>query len=68
MVLDQARPAIELHGGNIELIDYKDEIVYVKLSGACVGCPLSFITLKLGLESQLKEKIPNLKKVVALSN
>lgn len=66
-VLDQARPLIESHGGSIDLVDYKDEVVYVRLSGACVGCPLSFITLKLGLESQLKEKIPQLKKVVAVT-
>lgn len=56
--IQDIRPNIQMDGGDIELVSYKDGIVSVKLSGACVGCPLSYYTLKLGIEEQLKNQIP----------
>lgn len=65
-VLDQLRPAIQGDGGDIELVKYENQIVYVKLHGACVHCPVSQYTLKLGVEEALKELLPELKEVVAV--
>ena len=65
-VLDEIRPAIVGHGGSIEFVELKDQIVYVRLVGACVGCPSSFFTLKLGVEEAIKAKVPSIKEVVAV--
>lgn len=65
-VLDQLRPMILGDGGDIEFIKYEDNIVYVKLHGACVGCPVSGYTLKLGVEEALRAELPELKEVVAI--
>lgn len=65
-VLTQLRPMIHNDGGDIQLVKYEDNIVYVKLLGACVQCPISQITLKLGVEDALKLELPELKEVVAV--
>lgn len=63
--LNEARPALMLHGGNIELIDVDEAsgIVKVKLQGSCVGCPMSTFTMKLGIEKLLRERFPEIKDV-----
>jgi len=66
-VLDKIRPALVADGGNVELVDVKDEgIVEVKLTGACAGCPMSEMTLKMGIEQVLKEEIPEVTEVVSV--
>lgn len=65
-VLTQLRPMIQSDGGDIQLIKYEDNVAYVRLLGACVQCPISQITLKLGVEDALKQEIPELKEVVAI--
>ncbi len=58
-VLERIRPAIQSDGGDLELVDVTDEgIVKIRLLGACVGCPSSTITLQMGIERNLKEKVP----------
>jgi Fe-S cluster biogenesis protein NfuA len=64
-VLNRIRPALVRDGGNVELIDANDGVVKVKLTGACAGCPMSTLTLKMGIEQILKEEIPEVKEVVA---
>jgi Fe-S cluster biogenesis protein NfuA len=64
--LDQIRPALQADGGDVELVGVKDGIVSVKLTGACGGCPMATITLKKGIEKILKEKVPEVKEVVAV--
>ena len=64
-VLDKIRPSLVADGGNVELVDVNDGIVKVKLTGACVGCPMSTLTLKMGIEQVLKQEIPEVKEVVA---
>ena len=64
-VLDRIRPALVADGGNVELVDVSDGVVTVKLSGACAGCPMSTLTLKMGIERILKQDIPEVKEVVA---
>lgn len=56
-VLDKVRPSLALDGGSVELVGIKDGRVFVKLTGACVGCSSSDITLKNGIERQLKNDI-----------
>ena len=65
-VLDQIRPNLVRDGGNIELVDAADGIVKVKLTGACGGCPMASMTLKNGVERALKERVPEVKEVVAV--
>ncbi len=65
-VIDEIRPFLEADGGNIELIDVQEGIVKVKLVGACGSCPMSQLTLKRGVEARLKEKVPEVKEVIAV--
>ncbi len=64
-VLNQIRPALMRDGGNVELVDISDGVVKVKLTGACGGCPMSTMTLKMGIERIIKKEIPEIKEVVA---
>ena len=63
--LNKIRPFIQADGGDIELIDVSNNIVKVKLSGTCGSCPFSQMTLKLRVEKQLIENIPDIKAVEA---
>lgn len=67
-VLQKIRPSLQADGGNVELVDVNEKsgIVKVKLTGACRGCILSQITLKMGIERILKETIPEVKQVEAV--
>ncbi len=66
-VLNQIRPALQADGGDIELVDVtKEGVVKVRLVGACVGCPMSTMTLSLGIERTLKERVPGVKRVEAV--
>ena len=65
-VLEQIRPALQADGGDVELIDVNDGVVSLKLVGACSGCPMSTMTLKMGIERVLKEKVPEVKEVVSI--
>ncbi len=62
-VLGQIRPALQADGGDVELIDVEGGVVRVRLTGACGGCPMAVITLKNGIEAQLKEAIPSIDRV-----
>jgi Fe-S cluster biogenesis protein NfuA len=65
-VLEQIRPTIIADGGDIEFVRFENGVVYVRLKGACVTCPASVYTLKLGLEEGLKEALPEVTEVVAV--
>ncbi len=63
-VLNEIRPAIQMDGGDVELIDVSDEgVVTVELQGSCAGCPMSQITLQMGIARLLYERIPEIKGV-----
>ena len=66
--LDRIRPALQNDGGNVELVDVDEAagVVKVKLVGACGSCPMSQMTLRMGVERVLKEQIPEIKEVVAV--
>jgi len=64
-VLNQVRPALQADGGNVELVDVsEDGVVSVRLTGACGSCPMSTMTLKMGIERTLMANIPEVKEVV----
>ncbi|HMA77262.1 MAG TPA: NifU family protein [Candidatus Krumholzibacteriaceae bacterium] len=62
-IIEQIRPNLQADGGDIELVGIEDSVVKVRLKGACAGCPMSQITLAMGVEKVLKENIPEIKKV-----
>jgi len=64
--LQKIRPMLQADGGDVELIDVQDGIVKLRLQGACAGCPGAQMTLKMGVERQLKQDIPELKAVEAV--
>lgn len=64
--LDKIRPSLMADGGNVELVEVDGGVVKVKLTGACGGCPMSQMTLKMGIERILKKEIPEIKEVVAV--
>jgi Fe-S cluster biogenesis protein NfuA len=64
-VLDKIRPSLVADGGNVELVDVKDGVVKVRLTGACAGCPMSAMTLKNGIEQILRQEIPEVKEVIS---
>ncbi|RJO64567.1 MAG: NifU family protein [Candidatus Omnitrophota bacterium] len=66
-VLEKIRPALEADGGNVELVEVTPQgVVKVRLKGSCGCCPMSQMTLKMGIERMLKEAIPEVKEVVAV--
>lgn len=64
-VLDRIRPAIQADGGDVELIRIReDNVVEVRLQGACGSCPMATLTLKAGIERVMKEEIPEVVEVI----
>jgi Fe-S cluster biogenesis protein NfuA len=67
-VIETVRSALQSHGGDVELVGTEDDnTVRIRLQGACHGCPGAMMTLKMGIERILKEKVPEVKKVVAVN-
>jgi Fe-S cluster biogenesis protein NfuA len=64
-VITKLRPMLQRDGGDIELVDVTDGIVKVRLTGACGSCPMSTMTLKMGVENALKKEVPGVKEVVS---
>jgi Fe-S cluster biogenesis protein NfuA len=65
--LEKIRPMLMADGGNVDLVEVTDEgVVKLKLTGSCGCCPMSSMTLKMGIERILKQEIPEIKEVIAL--
>jgi Fe-S cluster biogenesis protein NfuA len=65
--IDLVRPSLQADGGDVELVDVSDDgVVKVRLTGACHGCPMSQMTLKMGIEKVIKSKVPDVKEVVSV--
>ncbi len=63
-VLEKVRPQLQADGGDVELVEITDNnIVKLRLQGACAGCPMSQMTLKNGIERVLKQELPEIKSV-----
>ena len=66
-VLDMIRPALQADGGDVELVEVGDDgVVKVRLVGACGHCPMSTMSLKMGIERTLKDKVPGVKEVISV--
>lgn len=66
-VLDMLRPYLQADGGDVELVDVTEQgTVLVRLQGACGSCPSSTMTLKMGIEEQLRQQVPGVQEVVAV--
>ena len=65
--INKIRPFIQSDGGDIEFIKYENDIVYVKMVGACQGCAMAHVTLKEGVEASIIEAVPTVKEVVSLN-
>ena len=65
VALEKIRPSLQADVGNVELVEVtQDGVVKVKLTGACLGCPMSQMTLKMGIGRMLKQEVPEVKDVV----
>jgi Fe-S cluster biogenesis protein NfuA len=65
--LNKIKPSLQADGGDVELVEVtEDGVIKVKLTGTCAGCPMSQMTLKMGIEKILKEEVPGVKEVVAV--
>lgn len=66
-VIEQIRPFLKADGGDVEIVEItEDGTVKVRLTGACGHCPMSTMTLRMGIEKRLKESVPEVKEVVAV--
>jgi Fe-S cluster biogenesis protein NfuA len=66
--LDMVRPGIEADGGDVELVGVKNGVAGVRMSGACKGCPMSQVTLRMGIEYVIREAAPEIERVVAVED
>ena len=65
--IEKVRPGLQADGGDVELVDVTDDgVVKVKLTGACHGCPMAQMTLKMGIEKIVKQQVPSVKEVVSV--
>ena len=66
-VLNKIKPSLQADGGDVELVEVgEDGIIKVRLTGACGSCPMSQMTLKMGIEKMLKKEIPEVVEVIAV--
>ncbi|MGB2128541.1 MAG: NifU family protein [Flavicella sp.] len=66
--LEEIRPFLISDGGNISLVSIEDNVVKVKLEGACVGCSINQMTLRNGVEASIKKYAPQIEKVIDISS
>ena len=64
--LEEIRPMLALHAGNVQFVRFENGVVYVQMLGTCQGCPLSQLTLKAGIEELLKAKVRGVDRVEAV--
>jgi len=65
-ILNDLRPFIQADGGDVELVSVDQGVVKVRLRGACSGCPMSRMTLQMGIERRLRERLPEIRAVEAV--
>ncbi len=64
--LDSVRPYLQADGGDVEYVDYVDDVVHVRLKGACGTCPSALSTLQMGVERAIRERVPDIKGVIGV--
>lgn len=66
-IINELRPFLMNDGGNVEFVKYENNIVYIKLTGACANCQMMDLTLKEGIEAAIKEEVPDVLEVVNIA-
>lgn len=66
-VINRIRPAVQMDGGDIELVDVTNGLVKVRLVGSCHGCPSSMMTLRMGIERAIRAEVPEITGVEAVA-
>ena len=64
LIETKINPGVAMHGGRVELLDVKDNVVYLRLSGGCQGCGMVDVTLRQGIERMIKNVVPEIREVV----
>ena len=64
--IEQIKPAVQMDGGDVELVSVEDNVAVVRMSGACVGCGMANVTLKQGIEQVVREAVPEIERVDAI--
>ena len=64
--IEKIRPAVQMDGGDVELVSVEDNIAVVRMSGACSGCAMANVTLKQGIEATVRETVPEIERVDAI--
>ena len=64
--LETVRPYLQADGGDVEYVDYVDDVVHIRLKGACGTCPSAMMTLQMGVEKAIREKLPEIKGVIGV--
>ncbi len=65
---EQVRPALAAHGGNVEIVDLDNDVLYLRLQGGCQGCSSSSATLKQGIQTLVKQTFPEIKDVIDVTD
>lgn len=65
-IIEHLRPFLMNDGGNVEFVKYENDIVYIKMMGACANCHMLDLTLKEGIEAAIKSEVPSVKEIVNL--
>jgi len=65
---EQINPRIASHGGAVELVDLSDDVLYIRMNGGCQGCAASAATLRLGVEREVKETVPEIREIVDVTD
>lgn len=63
-IIEHLKPFLINDGGNVEFVKYEDNIVYIKMTGACANCEMLDLTLKEGIEAAIKSEVPEVKEVI----
>ena len=64
LIDERINPAVAAHGGQIELLNVEDEVIYIHMGGGCQGCGMASVTLKHGIEAMIQEVFPEIKQVI----
>ena len=66
-IIEKIRPFLINDGGNIQFVKYVDNIVYIKMIGACADCEMLDLTLKMGIEGAIKDEVPEVLEVITIA-
>jgi Fe/S biogenesis protein NfuA len=65
---NKINPGVAMHGGQVTLIDVRDDVVYISFGGGCQGCGMANVTLKQGVHKMLQEAVPDIREIVDMTD